>query len=160
IIDCGLMMATHRQAQNAADAAALACAWDLLHNASETQSNLQSIANTFVQTNNGLSNANTPTVHWPPSSGYYSGITGSSQFVEVIVQVPVTTLFGQALSGVSGSQTVQARAVAGYEAVAAGEGVAVLDPSASPGLVVSGNGAVLKVLGRVIDNSQASTAVS
>src|SRR5262245_20667075 len=89
VIDCGMMMAAHRQAQNAADAAALACAWDLLHNPSETQNNLQSIATTFVQTNNGLSNANTPTVNWPPASGAYANVTGNTQYVEVVVSLPV-----------------------------------------------------------------------
>src|SRR5262245_8881707 len=160
VIDCGMMMAAHRQAQNAADAAALACAWDLVHNPSETQNNLQSIATTFVQVNNGLSNANTPTVHWPPAGGAYANVTGNTQFVEVVVTLPVTTLFAQVLSRVNGSQTVQARAVAGYEAVAGGEGVAVLDPAGNPGLAVSGNGAVLVVRGRVIDNSQNSVAAS
>jgi Flp pilus assembly protein TadG len=150
VLDGGMMMATHRQAQNAADAAAMACAWDVLRNPSETTGNLQTIANTFAKTNNGLSTA-TVTPHWPPSGA--SAYSGNNQFVEVVVSLPVTTLFAQALSGVSGSQTVQARAVAGYEAVSAGEGVAVLDPTAKPGMSVTGGGA-LKVNGRMIDNSQ------
>jgi Flp pilus assembly protein TadG len=148
IVDGGLMMATHRQAQNAADAAALAAAWDLLRGQS---SSAATTATTFVHTNNGLSNA-TVTVNIPPSSA--SAYSGNSQFAEVIVSVPVTTLFIQALSGVSGSRTVKARATAGYEAVSAGEGVAVLDPTAAPGLSVTGGGSLV-VHGRVTDNSQA-----
>ena len=69
---------------------------------------------------------------------------------QVIVSSPVTTLFIQAL-GVNPSRSVEARSVAGFEAVSAGEGVAVLDPS-QEGLTVSG-GAELYVNGRVVVNS-------
>jgi hypothetical protein len=78
--------------------------------------------------------------------------SGNSQFVEVIVSIPVQTLLIQAL-GVNGSQAAQARAVAGYISISAGEGVAVLDPTAIPGLQVQG-GATLYVNGRVVVNSQ------
>ena len=43
--------------------------------------------------------------------------------------------------------------MAGSESISAGEGVAVLDPDARPGLDVSGGG-TLTVRGRVVDNSE------
>jgi len=50
---------------------------------------------------------------------------------------------------------VLARAVAGYENIAGGEGAIVLDPLASPGLTITG-GATLQVDGAVIVNSKAA----
>jgi Flp pilus assembly protein TadG len=145
VIDGGLMMAVQRQTQNAADAAATAAAVDLLNG--KSASTLQSTANTYAKTYNGLTSA-TVTLHNPPTSGPYQG---NSHYVEALVSYPVSTLFIQVL-GVNPSQTVTARAVAGYEPVSAGEGVAVLNPNAYPGLSVGGN-STLKVNGRVIVNS-------
>jgi Flp pilus assembly protein TadG len=145
VIDGGLLMAAQRQTQNAADAAATAAAMDLLNGTS--QSSLQGTATTYVQTYNGLTSA-AVTVNNPPQSGSYKG---DSHFVEVIVSYPVKTLFIQAL-GVNSSQTVSARAVAGYEGVSADEGVASLNPNAYPALSVSGN-ATLKVNGTILVNS-------
>src|SRR5262249_9227989 len=59
-------------------------------------------------------------------------------YLEVVVTKSVSTLFIQAL-GVNSSQSVSARAVAGYEPVGAGEGVFVLDSTVSPGLSINSN---------------------
>lgn len=142
VIDGGLMMATQRQAQNAADAGALAAAYDLMFGKSTAA------AATFVGYN-GLSDATT-VVHNPPTSGPYSGM---AKYVEVIVTCPMQTFFIQLLPGISSSQTVSARAVAGFESVSAGEGVGVLNPDARPGLAVAGGGS-LKVKGLVVVNSE------
>jgi hypothetical protein len=151
VIDGGLVMAAQRQAQNAADAAAMAAAMDKMRGGSN--STAMSTANTFIQTYNGLSNApdlvSGTTFNIPPKSGSF---TGSSQYVEIIVNYPINTFFMQILTGTS-SLTVQARAVAGFESVSAGEGGAVLDPTAVPGLSISG-GATLLVHGKVVINSQ------
>jgi hypothetical protein len=71
----------------------------------------------------------------------------------VVLDQNFATFFAQVLPGMGAAQRVTARAVAGYEAVAAGEGVAVLDPDARPGLNVSGQ-ARLVVNGRVVVNSE------
>jgi Flp pilus assembly protein TadG len=150
VIDGGLLMAGQRQAQNAADAAAAAGAMDKMRG--NTNATALATANNFL-TYNGLSNAPAlvlgTSFNIPPKQGPH---TGDAQYVEVIVTNPVQTYFIQAL-GASSTANVTARAVAGYEAVTAGEGGAVLDPTAVPGLSISG-GATLLVHGRVIVNSQ------
>jgi hypothetical protein len=147
VVDLAIMRERHRQAQNAADAAALAAAFDRLRGYSE--STAITTATTFVQTHNGLTTSPAPTVNFPPATGAYAGEAG---FVEVIVNVPIQTFFIHVL-GVAQSQQVSARAVAGYEARSAGEGVMVLNPDARPGLDVSGGG-TLRVEGRVVVNSE------
>lgn len=147
VVDGALLTATHRQAQNAADAAALAAAMDRMRGRSTTDAT--ATATTFVRTHNGLTTAPAPTVNFPPASGAYAGKNG---YVEVIVNAPVQTYLIHVL-GVARNQQVTARAVAGYEARSAGEGVMVLNPDARPGLDVSGGG-TLRVEGRVVVNSE------
>jgi hypothetical protein len=115
----------------------------------------QTVATTFVTRYNGLSDATITTFNNPPVAGPHSS---SAHYYEVVVTCPVTTLFMPVL-GASQSQSVQARAVAGYETVSAGEVVGVLDSSASPGLAVAG-GASLVVNGRIDVNSMASPAAT
>ena len=150
VIDGGLLMAGQRQAQNAADAAALAGAMNMMQGGTITTA--RAAANPFLASN-GLSNApalvSGTSFNIPPKQGPFKG---NSQYVEVIVTNPVQTYFIQAV-GASSTANVTARAVAGYEAVTAGEGGAVLDPTAVPGLSISG-GATLLVHGRVVINSQ------
>src|SRR5438093_13241452 len=57
VIDTGLLLAGHRQAQNAADAAALAAAMDKFRGASDATA--AATANTFVQQYNGLTSSPT-----------------------------------------------------------------------------------------------------
>src|SRR5262249_18089577 len=83
-IDGGLLLWEHRQAQNAADAAALAAARDKL--AGRSDSTALATANTYIQQYNGLSGAPDlvagQTFNIPPKQGAYAGKT---QYIEVIV---------------------------------------------------------------------------
>jgi Flp pilus assembly protein TadG len=146
VVDSGLLLATQRAAQNAADAGATAAAMDLLRGVSS--STATNTATTFVQTYNSLSNA-TVTVNIPPQSGPYTSI---SSYAEVIVSVPFATSFIQ-LTGVNSSQTVTARAVAGYEPISSGQGAIVLNPNIQPGITMNGNNTRLIVNGGVTVNS-------
>ncbi len=146
VIDGGLLMARYRQAQNAADAAALAAAHDLMYGVGGA-SGATTTANTYVTTHNGLSDA-TVQVSIPPATGAYQGEAG---YVEVVVEAPLGTYFIHLL-GVARDQTVRARAVAGSQAVTAGEGVCVLNPLVT-GLTVGGT-ATLQVKGLVVVNSE------
>src|SRR5579864_4355028 len=150
----GLMMATHVQAQSAADAGATAAAMDLLHGQSAATAG--TTATTFVQQYNGLPNA-TVTVNIPPTEGAH---VGNSQYAEVFVTAPVKTTFIPIL-GVNSTQNVQARAVAGYEPVTMGEGIMSLDPNGNPGLSISGggNGGGLSVNGNVFVNGSGASAI-
>jgi hypothetical protein len=146
-------MAAQRQAQNAADAAVVAAAMDLYRGSSGATAT--ATANTFL-TNNGLSSVtlslgggSTNAINIPPTTGPYAG---TAQYVEAYVTKPVTTTFIQIL-GVNSSQSVTARAVAGYEPVGAGEGVFVLDSTVSPGLSITNSQARLVVNGDITVNS-------
>ncbi len=147
VIDGGLVMASHRQTQNLADSAALAAAMDLMRG--DSSGTATASANTFISTHNGILGA-TITVNIPPTTGPHAG---SSRHVEVIVSRSLNTIFMKAAGGLA-SSTVSARAVAGFEPVASGEGAIILDPEARPGVSVTG-GARLVVNGSVVVNSRA-----
>ena len=143
VIDIGLVLGMHRRVHNAADTAATAAANDLLFGKSLSQAT--ATATTFVQQHNGLAGA-TVTINVPPTSGPHQ----SNNYVEAIIALQMPTTF---MRVVGINQTpVRARAVAGSENVASGEGVLVMDPLAWPGLDVSGGG-ILSVLGDVTVNS-------
>lgn len=150
VIDGGFMMATHRQVQNGADAAALAAA--VIKKNGGSDSTALTEANVFLKTHN-ISTATDlvlgTTLNIPPASGPYAG---DSRYVEVLASASFQTLVIHVL-GLSQTQTVNARAVAGYESVAAGEGVIVLRRDAAPGLSTTGGG-IIRVDGRVIVNSE------
>lgn len=151
VIDSGLMMAGQRQAQNAADAAALAAAEKIMRGRSHADAVAD--ADAFVRTHNGLADAAPLTLgsnlHIPPVGGPHAG---DPRYVEVVVTVPYNTLFMHVLGGARGRQ-VGGRAVAGYEALTSGDGCIVLDPQARPGLDISGGGRLM-VKGRVLVNSE------
>lgn len=146
VVDAGLLAAGRRQARTAADAAALAATHDLMRGRSTATATTTATA--FVREYNGLPQA-AVTVTNPPASGPYAG---QSRYVEVTVSNPVSTWFIQVLGG-EGHRTVTARAVAGYEPVAAGPKIIALNPGARPGLSVSGGGSVI-VGGGVAVNSE------
>lgn len=147
VVDLGLMGAMSRQAQNVADAAALAAARDLL--AGRSTGSAASTAQSFAKTYNSMTEASV-NVSIPPATGPYAGADG---YVEVSVTQTYNTAFAHIVPGISRVQTLSARAVAGYEAVAGGQGLAVFNPDAVPGLSVS-NGGTIIVDGRVVVNSE------
>lgn len=150
VVDGGLLMSTHRQAQNAADAAAVAAAFEKCRG--QTDSTARLAANAFVD-NNGFAAApdlqSGTSFRIPPSSGPFAG---DKKFVEVILTVPVRSWFIHILGG-PGSNNVTARAIAGFEDVASGAGVIALDRGATPGISVGGGGR-LRVNGRIVVNSE------
>ena len=148
VIDSGLLLSQSRHLQGVADAAALAAARDLLGGRSGTDAS--ATARLFVSSYNAVSAVGGGDVFIPPTSGPYAGRTG---FAEVVLLQNINVFFISVLPGISSTQQVRARAVAGYEAVSAGEGVAVLNPNARPGLSVTG-GANIRVNGRVVVNSE------
>jgi Flp pilus assembly protein TadG len=155
VVDGGLLMVAHRRAQNAADAAALAAALDLLQGSSDVTGTV----NRYVTQYNGLTRA-TAEVHVGPNQGPYKG---NRQFVEVLVSNPVDTWFIQVLNLLPGvqtasTQTVRVRAVAGYEILPASQQVALLNPNANPGLAVDRS--TLQVNGILAVNSGAAQAAT
>jgi hypothetical protein len=149
VIDCGLMIAAQRSAQNAADAAALAAAMVSLSG----QGDPESVAKALIGQYNGLAGASSTNFNNPPAAGPHAG---SGRHFEVVITCPVTTLFMPVLR-VDQNQFVQARAVAGYESIPSCASVATLDPTASPGIRVENN-ALLALNGRLLVNSAANPA--
>ena len=153
-IDSGLLLATYRQAQNAADAAALAAAYDLYNG--KTAAVAKATGATYVQgaSYNNMSRRDKGDhqhrpLHRTHGPEFYGGNT---TYAEAIVSYPYKTSFIQFL-GVSKTQTVTARAVAGGPLSAPVEGVLTLqqNPGGGKSLSVSG-GATLKVEGPVVVN--------
>jgi Flp pilus assembly protein TadG len=159
-IDGGLMLAAYREAQNAADAAAIAAAYEL--SLGKSVDVAASAADTYVQdsSHNNLSGA-TVTVNIPPTVTNYTAYQ-NARYAEVIVTYPIKTHFIQVFvpggPSVSSNQTVQARAIAGFEPIAGGEGVMALNPN-GVGLSGAGN-AILKVNGPIFVNSTDPNAMS
>ena len=155
VIDGGLLMTSQRQAQNAADAAARACALRVRHvdttgSPADATPFLQDIANTYALGDDSGTYNNVPTdgqghaqvvVHHPPSAG--TAYAGNDHYVEVLVTYPLTTAFIQVV-GLARHRDVTARAVAGYELEPRSAGLVVLDPDPpdGSGLKITGNGTV------------------
>ena len=153
VVDGGLLMASYRQTQNAADGAALAGALALLNGKSPSS------AVTAYLSGNGMNLAQAATVNNPPQSGNYANPPSplnKNNYVEVSLTNNVNVFFIALIPGIGNVQTVTARAVAGFEQISVGEGVGVLDPQPKngQGLTVTGSGTVLKVNGKIIVNSE------
>ena len=155
VIDGGLMMASYREAQNAADAAALAGAYDLIRGTSNATAVTDATTIVTGASYNNLPTA-TVTVNIPPVSGPYKGST--PYYVQAVVTCPFTAHFIQVLPGVSGSQSVTAQAVAQIGFTSGGAGVLALSPSGT-GLSVGGS-ALLAIPGTIQVNSSTTTSVN
>lgn len=180
VVDGGLMMSTHRQANNAADAAARACAQRVHYAEANDRTDgtsvfagdmsgiLQPLAESYALTfNKSWKEVSPPTgvsvvVNRPPLTGPFAAvpatettpaIPGNRRYVEVRVTYPLTTWFIQVL-GVNSARQVAARAVAGYESRSIpGAGLIVLDPDGNPGLTVGGSNAAVVVNAAIFDYS-------
>lgn len=162
VIDTGLLIATMRQTQNAADAAALAAARDMLTLSRNPDAGVDPrlSAQNYAEQNGMASPANVQ-VNIPPLSGPYAGDTN---YVEVIITKPLRTVFIQAV-GINPEQQVTARAVAGFEFARFSDVLILLHPNPSPsqqggpGLRVDGTGLLL-VDGGIAVNSEAPVAAT
>jgi Flp pilus assembly protein TadG len=151
-LDGGLLLATYRQTQNAADAAALAAAVDLSKGASNGTA--QTVGQNYVTSYNNVTGA-TVRVNIPPSTG--SKYAGNPNYAEAIVSYPYSTSFIQLL-GVPRSQTVTARSVAGHEPTSGNPGVITLTQATPRGILISGG--TLSINGTISDDStNSSTAL-
>ncbi len=141
-VDAGFLLAERRQAQNAADAGALAAATDVLRN--KSLSVVQTAGKDY-----GAINANVPagnvTINWPPASGPYAG---NSKYVEAIVTKNVTKFFVGAVY--TGDWKVTARAVAGVEPEPRAYALLALN---SPGIYINGTTNVTIQNGSAMSNT-------
>lgn len=144
--DVGMLWTTRRQAQTAADGAAVAASRALAEGASVTT------AAAAVATLDGFTNGAkgvTVTVNNPPLSGAYAGNSG---YVETIVQQAAPTYFMKVLG--YNTVNVSARAVGG--AINSPACVYALDPSGSGAFAVTGAPLVTSSCGILVDSSSSS----
>jgi Flp pilus assembly protein TadG len=160
-LDAALLMQDRRNAQSAADSAALAAVGSLFQNwrtnkgvdtsgAAATDALAAAVANGF--TNDGVNSI--VTVNIPPLSGNFVGQAG---YAEVIVQ----QFQQRAFSAVWGSDpvSVKARAVARGMWSGGNFGILVLDPT-SPGSLNSNGGSSVTTNVKVIVDSNSATATT
>jgi Flp pilus assembly protein TadG len=144
-VDTGLLQTARRQAQNAADAAAMAAAMELYRG--NTLANAKTIATGYLA-KNGLTDPAVTIAVQVPQSGPYKGNTS---YVEVIVTAP-QSVYLMPILGVASPQSVAALAVGGYEAIQGGDGLVLLNPNSSPGLTAQGTSNIV-VKGTVVVNA-------
>jgi hypothetical protein len=141
-IDAGFLMAERRQAQSAADSAALAAAADVLRN--KPLAVVQNAGKAYGATNADVPTSNV-TINWPPASGTYAG---NPKYVEAIVTKDVERFFIGAVY--SGDWEVTARAVAGVEPEPRPYALLALSP---PGIYINGSTSVYVEGGSAMSNS-------
>ncbi len=149
-VDVGLLWASRRQMQTAADAAAVAAAVALrsghsYHVAAQNTSSL----NGFTDGQNGV----TVTPNNPPQSGTYAG---NSSYVEVVVKQPHSVYF----LGVLGYRTIDVSARAVGSRMNGPACVYALNPSTSDAISVSGSSSLSLSCGVLVDSSSASALSS
>ena len=146
IVDGGLLYAERRQAQNGADEAALAAAFELWYGGSDEDAIVASFENAAA---NGFDNAsgNTVTVNIPPTAGEHAG---DPDFVEVVVSAEPTTFFIHALTP---GGLVQGRGVAGIVPVPHPYALIILDEHACEAYLQSGAASLTIAGGDLMVNS-------
>jgi Flp pilus assembly protein TadG len=152
-IDVGVAFRAKRNAQIAADAAAIAAALDYKYNSSASSAKT---AGQAAAASNGVTNGTggvVVTVNVPPVNGPYAGTAG---FIEAIVTEPSPTIFMGLLSH-SSFLTVGARSVAG-----SGSNAGCIWTLAKSGTDVSmtGSGSISAVNCDLYDDSSASNALT
>jgi Flp pilus assembly protein TadG len=132
-IDAGFVLAERRQAQSAADAAALAAARAIYDN---RPGDVVNSARTYATVNAGA-DANVQVLR-PPTSGAYAG---NSDYIQVVVRREVRRFFVGAVY--SGSWEVTATAVAGIEQQPGNYALITLSRNREPGIYINGNSGIL-----------------
>lgn len=130
VLDGGLMMSEHRNLQHTVDAAATAAAMDL--RLGKEPADAVATATDLIQNGNAVADA-VVTVNIPPSGGPFAG---RSTHVEVLAARQFSSHLSQVVDGIVNHE-IEARAVAGVEAVTSGAAIIVLDPDPAD-LTVSG----------------------
>ena len=145
-IDSGVYYAERRQAQNAADEAALAAVHELTAGSSVAQASAAAVE---YAASNGFGGVPNPvTVIIPPTSGDH---IGDPNFVEVIVESEPTTFFIHTI--VNNAGYVSARGVAGITSGPGTYGLLLLAQNQCRALDVSGSGSIIVNNGGIMVDS-------
>jgi hypothetical protein len=164
-LDGGILMVERRHAQAAADAAALAAAYDLLSDSSPYTTTKQTGQNVATANYTNTTHLKTPTVNIPPTQGTWKNVAPASSssgdvgYVEVIVEWDQPRLF----SGIFGSAPipVTARAVARVKEGLTNVNILVLNSgNTSAALKVHGSKSVMTVPGAIVVDATSSSALT
>lgn len=151
-VEVGLWYSVKRNLQGAADAAAIAAAYEISDGSSSAT--IASTAESDASRNGYNTSIGTITVNIPPTSGSY---TTNTNAVEVILTETRTMLFGNVISD-SADVTISSRAVA----LSGGDGdacVLALNTSVAKALEFSGNSAINTAGCIIASNSSASDSI-
>ena len=149
-VDGGRLYADRRQAQNAADNAALAAAWAICGGASDPGPAALSAAASHNFNNDGITN--TVTVQYPPSGGAYAG---NIEFVQVLINTGFEASAVQLVY--DGELEVTAAAIARCRGKYDHAVLALDESNEVRGLQISGNGDLIVNGGGVMANSHHPT---
>jgi hypothetical protein len=149
-VDGGRLYAERRQAQNAADNAALAGAWAICAGATDAEPAALAAAATHQFNNDGVTN--TVTVQYPPASGAYAG---NGEYVQVSISTGFSASFVQLVYEddlqLGAAATARCRGKYDFAVLALDESTEVR------GLQITGNGDLIVTGGGVMANSHHPT---
>ncbi|MFM8174575.1 MAG: hypothetical protein ACKN81_13600, partial [Pirellulaceae bacterium] len=147
VTDLAVKMGQVRHGQTIADSCALVAARTYMKTGNATQARYDAIQ--LAAQHPQVEVLTSADVRIPPVVGNYEG---KENYIEVIVRQPRSQFFGFLVRNASGEKVVS-RSVAGFIAMPSGDGVCALNPTAIPGLSVSGQGRLF-VAGRIVVNSE------
>jgi hypothetical protein len=147
VTDLAVKMGQARHGQTIADSVALVAARTYMKTGNATQARYDAIQ--LAAQHPQVEVLTNSDIRIPPTIGNYQG---KDTYVEVVVRQPKSQFFGFLVRNTSGEKVVS-RSVAGFIAMPSGDGVCALNPTAVPGLSVSGQGRLF-VAGRIVVNSE------
>lgn len=152
IVDGGILLSERRALQNAADAAALAAAYDLQEGRGQSVAVASALYYAGKNGYNNDGNANRVTISIPPTSGPHAG---DGNFGQVVITSTLGTFFIQVVY--SGVSTAAASATAGVTLAPAPYALIALDRSVCNALDVRGNGELEVEGGGIMVNSSCAS---
>ncbi|MCX7823976.1 MAG: pilus assembly protein TadG-related protein [Verrucomicrobiae bacterium] len=159
IADGGMLAVNRRHAQRAADAAALAGAWELRAGSGATQEANARAAAINLALLNGAPSTNCVLVEIPPAASSGSRYAGTNRCIRVEVTRPMDTTFMRLLLQLS-VVNVRASATAGPRSIPYQGKILVLSPNASNALDIRGNASIDVGGGDIYVNSTSGQAIN
>lgn len=152
-IDGGMLLSDRRQAQNAADSAAMAAALARMSNQNWQTAGLTAAA-AFDYDNDGTENW--VSVHNPPLTGLYATVPNANQYLQVFITSTLKTSFAQIVFNNLTQNTVMAVARARpTQTLSPGNALHATNPNACNAMTFSGSSGTIVTGGNAFSNSTA-----
>lgn len=153
-IDGGMLLSDRRQAQNAADSAAMAAALARMSNQNWQTAGLNAAA-AFDYDNDGVENW--VSVHNPPVTGLYATVPNASQYIQVFITSTLKTSFAQLVfSNLTQNSVMAVGRARPSQSIFPGNALHATNPSQCNAVTFSGSGDVDINGGNVFSNSLAN----